>query len=173
MEPLILFYIAFTSISLFVCFLQLFISLRKRGDLIFLVGAVLSLMAFLYFGLLVLCSSSLGLSCSPFNLMRYYLVLTQAVLVTMLGTLYHLLQVKQKIYILFNATIFIFLILLSIFTPDEYLFGDNASIRQISLHYGGEIRMIDTGLTLWRILMDLTILVFVVSFILLMVKNVR
>lgn len=171
MGPVLVLYIAFAAISLFACFLQLFISFRKSGELLFLVCSILSFLVFVTFGLLVLCSSVFGESCSPYNLLRYLLILMQAVSVCMLGVLFHILKDNRKVYILINTSIFWLLILISFIVPDNVLFGDNPSIFRLSLSKGDELMMIDPGLTWWRALMDLTILIFAISSFLLLLKR--
>jgi PAS domain S-box-containing protein len=130
-------------------------------------------MALIYYGLLTACASTLGISCSPHTLWKFYLILTQAVSVTMIGAWYHILDLKQKVYILLNASIFWFLILVGFIIPESVLFGENTYFRQVVFSYGDEMRMIETGWTLWRLILDFTILVFVISTLLLLMKKIN
>lgn len=154
------FYIAFASISLFACFLQLFISFRKSGDLQFMVSALLSLIIFISFGIVVFCSTSLGRSCPQFTLLRCQLIIIQVVAIGMLGVLFHFLKDYKRRNIRYNIFILGLLILISLIVPDNILFGNDASTRHLILPHGDNILMIGTGFTLWRILIDITILVF-------------
>jgi PAS domain S-box-containing protein len=173
MGPIGIFYIAFASISLFACILQLFISFRKKGDILFLVSALLSLVVFIHFAILVLCANPLGMNCPPFTLLRYQLILSQAVIICMLGTLFHLLKSKTGLFFLGALSVSGLLLLTCLFVPDQALFGENAAIRQMTLTDGDQIVMISTGFTLWRAMKDLTILIFVISSFVLLLKKLE
>lgn len=170
MGPVSVFYIAFASISIFACFLQLFISFRKKGDLLFVVCAILSLFVFTSYFILVLCSTSFGIHCSPSTLLRYQLIFYQAVAICMLGVIFHLLKEQRKQYILLNILIIGLFLLISLIIPDNILFGENAISRRLVLPHGDNVLMIDTGFTWWRTIVDLTILMFTFSAFLLLVK---
>jgi len=171
MGPVLVLYIAFASISFFVSFLQLFISLRKSGDLLFLVCAVLSLFVFTSFSLLALCSSSFGISFPPLTLLRYVLLLYQVAAICFLGAIYYLLKVQNRLHILVNISFLGLLLLICYILPDNVLFGENATTRILVLPQGDHLLMIATGFTWWRAIIDLTVFVFSLSAFLLLVKR--
>jgi hypothetical protein len=173
MGPISIFYIAFASISLFACILQLIISFRKKGNILFLVSSLLSFVVFIHSAILVLCVNPLGMNCPPFTLLKFQLVLNQAVMIFMLGALYHLLKSKIRISFMVTLSVLGLLLLTCLFVPDQALFGENAAIRQLTLPYGDHIVMVSTGFTLWRALKDLTILIFVIYAFLLLIKKLE
>jgi PAS domain S-box-containing protein len=171
MGPVAVFYMAFASISIFACILQLAISFRKRGDIPFLIGSIFSLFIFINFSILVVCSTSFGINCPPFILFRIQLILNQAVSICMLGVIYYLMKEDRKIFLFIIIVIFGLFILVCLFIPDTILFGENAASRRMSLLNGDSILMITTGLTIWRVLNDLTILLLVFSASLIIIKR--
>lgn len=173
MGPVSIFYIAFAAISFFACLLQLFIAFRKRGDFLFLICSLLSVVVFASYGLMVLCTTVLGITCPPLTLLRYQLILNQVVSIFMIGVISQLLNDPRKLYILLNISILGLLVLLSLFIPDNILFGEHSAIRRLILPQGDNLMMIAPGLTLWRVIFDLTILLFVISTFLLLIKRLN
>jgi PAS domain S-box-containing protein len=171
--PVIIIHIAIASISLFACILQLFVSFRKERDLLFLVCAVLSIVIFISFGFSILFSSAYTVSVSPFQIFRYQLLFTQAIFLCMLGVIFHMLNDGRKLYILLNSSLFYILIAFSILAPDYVMFGETATTHRFSLPSGDNILMINSGFTIWRALVDLTILLFIVSAWLLISRNLN
>jgi len=173
MGPVSVLYIAFASFSLFACILQLLISHRKSRDVLFLIGSILSFMVFIKFTILVLCTTPVGTYWHPFTLLKYQLIFSQIVTICMLGVLYHLLNQLNKTFILINILLLGLLALISLIVPDHVLFGENATIRHLTLPLGDKIIMITPGFTLWRIFKDITILIFVVAAFLLLLKKLN
>jgi len=81
------------------------------------------------------------------------------------------LKIQGKIYILINVSIIGLLLFISLILPDEILFGVNAESRRLNMPTGDDILMVETGFTLWRALIDLTIIIFAVSMFLLLLKR--
>ena len=136
-----------------------------------MVSAILSLFVFVLFGIEVLCSSSLGISCLPFSLLRCQLIFYQVLAICLLGVVYHLLKVSKKAVFLINISIIGLLLFISLVLPDEILFGANAGSRRLILPHGDNILMVETGFTLWRAIIDLTIIVFALSAFLLFLNR--
>ncbi len=139
--------------------------------MLFMVSAILSLFVFVLFSIEVICSSSLGISCLPFSLLRSQLIFYQLLAICFLGVIYHLLKVQRKIYILINVSIIVFLLFISLILPDEILFGADTDSRRLILPHGDNILMVESGFTLWRALIDFTIIIFAVSTFLLLLKR--
>jgi len=173
MGPVFIFNIAFTAVSFFICFIALYISYKRKGDLLFSAFALLSAVSVIYFGLLSFCSLALGMNCSTEFLMRLYLVLTVAYCLTLLGVLYHQLDIDSKVYIFSNALIFWAFLLTAIFLPGKYLFAGGESIRTVTFSFGDSFNFFAEGWTFWRIMIDAVVLAFAVSCILLLLKKLE
>lgn len=163
MTPVLILHIALASISFFACVLQLIVSFRKDKDLLFLVGAVLSMVMFITFSGSIIFSSTASVSISPLNILRFQLIFTSIIFLNMLGVIFHLLQDGRKLYILLNSSLFFLIIIFSLFVPDYVLFGETGTSRRFYLPSGDSILMINNGFTLWRAMIDLVILLFTVS----------
>ena len=171
MGPISVFYIAFAAISLFACFIQLFISYRKRGELIFIVGALLSFLVFLNFTAKFLCSTNIGNLFTSFSLLRCQLILNQAVGICMLGVLFYLKTEQKRLDILLHVSVLFSFIIFSLIVPDSFLFGENTNLRSVSLRYGDTILLLDSKISIWRIMMNLSILAFFISAIILLSRK--
>jgi PAS domain S-box-containing protein len=171
--PVLILYIAFSSISLFACILFLFISFRKKKDLLLLVCATLSAVMFVTYGFSILFSATSTISYSPFLILRFKLIFTQAIYLCMLGALYHLLSDGRRLYIFINSIFFWLIIAVAIFMPDYVLFGESASTYRHYLPGGDSLLMIDKGFSNWRLLLDISILVFAISSFLLLLRNLE
>ena len=136
-----------------------------------MVCAILSLFVFTSYFIVVLCSTSFGIYCSPFTLLRYQLILYQAVVISMLGVIFHMLKDQRKHYILLNISIIGVLLLISLIIPDNVLFGENELSSRLVLPHGDNVLMINTGFTWWRAIVDLTILMLTFSAFLSLVKR--
>ena len=133
MTPVLILHIALASISFFACILQLIVSFRKNKDLLFLVGAVLSLVIFITFSGSIIFSSTASVSISPFDILRFQLIFTSIIFLNMLGVIFHLLQDGRKLYILLNSSLFFLIIIFSLFVPDYVLFGETGTTRRVYL----------------------------------------
>jgi len=171
MEPVSVLYIAFASISLFVCFLQLFLSFAKKNNILTLISLILSFVVFIRYSVIIFCSDPLGVADHHLTLLRCQLLLTQAVFICMLGVLFYFTEHTRKLIILAQVSIIGILMLLSLFIPDRLFFGTNESIYLRDLP-GGDISIISKGFTWWRIITDLTVLFFAFSAIFLIVKKI-
>jgi PAS domain S-box-containing protein len=165
MNPVPHIYVALASISFFSGCMQLYLHFRNKKDVDFLVCAILSF--FLVISLIIdaLCAAFAGSSMSGHLLLRYQLIFYHGVAICLLGAAYHLLKIRWKAYYLLIFSIFGLFILLSIFIPDRILFGTQDAIKQSSLVRGENSLMVNGGFTLWRILIDLNILAFLISVI--------
>jgi PAS domain S-box-containing protein len=164
---------AFASIALFTCMLQLFLSLKRRGDNLSLTSAVLSFIVFLRYALIFFCSSPLVINEYHLTLWRCQLILTQAVLICMVGMIYFLLKDRRKVIILINVIIISILALVALLVPDYQLFGTNEVSYMTPLDSTGNIPMIGHGLSLWRVINDITVLLFLFISLTLLAKKIR
>jgi PAS domain S-box-containing protein len=171
MGPVLVIYISFAAISLFACFLQLFLLYRKSGELLFLFCSVLSVAVFINFSVLALGSSVAVITFSPFTLLKYQLILYLVVIICIPGVVYLLLDDKRKLSILLNITALGILLLVSLFIPDNILFGASTTTRRFVSQYGDDILMIGTGFTLWRALIDLAMAIFVFYTLVLLIRK--
>jgi PAS domain S-box-containing protein len=173
MGPVFIFNIAFTSVSFFICFIALYISYKRKGDLLFPAVALLSAVSVIYFGLLSFCSLALGMDCPAEFLMRFYLVCTTAYSLTLLGVLYHQLGIDNKTYIFANSIIFWAFLLVAIILPEKFLFGEGVNVRTVTFSFGDSFHFPAEGWTLWRIMVDAVVITFAVSCILLLLKKLE
>jgi PAS domain S-box-containing protein len=121
--------------------------------------------------MLVLCYTSFGISCPPFLLLRAQLVLSQAVIIITLGVLYYILKNIKPGFLFISSLILVLLLLITLFMPDSTLFGDNAIIRILTMDQGDRFIMIGNGFTVWRLLKDVTVFIFVITAFLLLMKK--
>jgi len=98
-------------------------------------------------------------------------MLTQAISVCMLGVIYYFLGDKRKVHVFFISAIFMVLILFSFIIPDKLLYGESEPFRHFTLSSGSHIIIMENGFSLWKILMDITILTFVTFSFLLILKK--
>lgn len=171
MGPVAVFFIAFASIALFACFLQLFITFRKSGDLLFLISAILSLVVFIYFSVNFLLATTFISSNSPFVLLRGQLILTQIMAICMLSMIIHMISDRKKIYNFINTSALIIMLIVSFVVPDEILFGEQTATRSFILPHGDHILLTESGTSCWRVMINLTILLFVISSFVLLYKK--
>ena len=139
----------------------------------FIVSAILSLIMFLNFSAKFLCSTSIGDWFTTFNLLRCQLILNQAIVICMLGIIFYFVKAQKKLDILLNASIFILFMIFSLIVPDHLLFGENVTISSHLLPYGDSIFLLDNEESIWRIMMDITMLVFVISAFVILVRKLH
>ena len=89
----------------------------------------------------------------------------------MLYTLYYYIRDSRKLYILINSSFFWVLIITSILIPDYLLFDESVTTQRAIFSTGDNFLMINKGLSSWRILVDLSVFLFVFSSILLIIRN--
>jgi PAS domain S-box-containing protein len=171
MEPVSVLYIAFASISLFACILQLFLSYIKRGDIRILIISILSFVIFIRYSLIFLCSEPFGLADHLFTLLRCQLVLNQLVTVCMLGVVFYLLNLKKKFIIFLYISIISFLAILSFIIPDNLFFGNSEVIYLHDLPGSDTLPVLDHGFTWWRVMTDITIILFIFFTVLILIKK--
>ncbi len=171
MGPITVLYIALASISIFSCISQLFISYRKGGDMSFIVCAVLSLVVFISFGIGLLSSDSFRFSYPPYELLRYQLILYEVVVICLLYATFYLLKIRWKSHYLLFVLVLFLLLLFSLIVPDRILFGDDDATRRLLLPEGDNIVMINKGFTVWRMLIDLIILLLVILIFMVLIKG--
>jgi PAS domain S-box-containing protein len=163
-------HIAFASISLFACILQLFISSKRKRDLLFLANAVASAIIFVTFSFSIIFASK-HIDYPPFFILRFQLIFTIAILSSLLGVIYHIANDDRKLYIFINSSIFWVLILISLIIPDHFLFGEHASIHRHSQTAEDSFLMISKGFTTWRAFIDITIQLFIASSVLIIARK--
>lgn len=164
---------AFASIALFTCMLQLFLSLKRKGEILSVISAVLSFVVFLRYSLIFFCSSSDVINENLLTVWRCQLILTQAVLICMVGMIYFLLKDSRKVIILINVLIISILAMVTLLVPEYQLFGTVDVSYMPPLNNTGNIPMIGHGLTLWRAINDITILLFLFLTLTLLTKKIR
>lgn len=173
MGPVSILYISFASLALFICLTQLYFSYRRQGNVHFLVNSVLSLAIFIKFSFIVLCATEFGISCPPFTLLKVHLISNQLVFTCMLGALVHLLKVQRQAKNLIPILILVMLMIITIFIPDEMMFGESGAVRRLVLTHGDHLLMIATGYSFWRSLMNFSVLVFIVSSFVILLKKMN
>jgi PAS domain S-box-containing protein len=154
-------HIAFASIALFICTLQLTFAFRRKGDIIFLNGAILSFLVFIHFTVLLVIQSPGGTSSAPVTILRYRLILSQIVIIGFLRVLFYLLKSPPKLLHYIILTLILLNILMGAFLPDRILYGANPIIRMMQMPEGDQIVMIRNGFTLWRIIRNTSIVLFI------------
>jgi len=92
-------------------------------------------------------------------------------MICMLGVVFYLFKDTKKLFILLKVSIISFLMILSFIIPDNLLFGNNEAIYFHNLTNSDNIPVIGHGFTWWRVITDLTILLFAFSIIHLIVKK--
>jgi len=171
MGPISILYVAFASISLFACIIQLFFAYRKTKELVWLAGSILSITIFIFFTAWVICLTPIGVQCPPYKFLKYQLIFNQLVAIVQLGVLNHLIKNQEQNKSLISLAIFGVLMLISLSLPEHILFGTSASVSQQTLPWGDLMLVPGKGFTLWRALKDLSMLLFVIfSFLILMSK---
>lgn len=156
-----LLFIAFAAISLFICALQLTFSFKRKGDILFLVSSLMSLLVFLHFAIMMIVTNQGTAATQPFLTLRYRLILTQIVTIGFLRVLFYLLKSPGRLLQYIILTLILIIILIGGFLPESILFGENATTRILQLPEGDQIVMIQSGFTLWRLLRDISIVLFV------------
>jgi PAS domain S-box-containing protein len=164
---------AFGSIALFTCILQLFLSVKRRGDILSLLSAILSLFVFLRYSLIFLCSSPLAIAEYHLTIWRCQLIFTQLVLICMYGMIFFLLKGERKFIFFVNVVIISVLIIVSIIIPDYQLFDSKEVIYLPNLSNADNIPMLGHGFTWWRSITDLTIVLFVFSSLRVLYRKLR
>jgi PAS domain S-box-containing protein len=166
-------YTAFASIALFTCLLQLFLALKKRNDILTLVSSVLSFVVFIRFSLIALCSEPFGIADHHLLLLRCQLILTLAVIICMLGVIFHVLRDVRKIFILTQVLILSIFVILCIIIPDNLLFGEGELANFHYFNYNDSIKIIIKGFTWWRAITNISILVFTYSVSILLADKLK
>lgn len=162
---------AFASIALFTCMLQVFLALKRKGDILSLTSAILSLVVFLRYSVIFLCSSPLAIAEYHLTIWRCQLILTQAVLICMLCVIFYLLKDKRKVFIFVNVLILSILAILSLLMPDYQLFGSNEVVYLRNSTNADNIPMIGHGFSWWRAISDFSVLLFSFSSLMLLAKK--
>jgi PAS domain S-box-containing protein len=162
---------AFASIALFTCILQLFLSLKRKGDLLSLFSLFLSFTVFLRFSMVFLCSSPVTVAEHHLALLRCQLILTQVVFIFMLGEIFFLLKDPRKLILYLNIIVISLLAILCLIMPDVLLFGNKEVVYLPNIANAENMAMIGKGFTLWRAISDLSVLLFSVSMIMLLIKK--
>jgi PAS domain S-box-containing protein len=101
------------------------------------------------------------------------LLLTQLVLICMLGLIFYLIKQSRNIFIIINIVIISILAIINLIIPDYQLFGTNEVIYLPPLANADNIPMIGHGFTWWRAIADLTILSFVFSAYILLIHKLN
>lgn len=89
----------------------------------------------------------------------------------MLGVIFYIINNGKKLNNLLISAIFLVLLVFSFSAPDYVLFGESALPHRYYLPSGDSILVMNTGLTAWRAIVDLTIILFSVSAFLLIARN--
>jgi PAS domain S-box-containing protein len=173
MGPVTVLYTAFASIALFTCFLQLFLALKKRGDRLILISAVLSFVVFARYSLIFLCSSPLGIANHHMTFWRCQLILTQSVTICLIGVIFYLLKDARKVIVFLHVVFICLLVILSFLIPDNLLFGNDEGINLLDLSNSDKIPIIGKGFTWWRAITDMTMLMFAFSTVMLLMKGLK
>jgi PAS domain S-box-containing protein len=173
MGPVSVLYTAFASIALFTCFLQLFLALKKKSDILTLISSVLSFLVFLRYSLVVLCSAPLGIADDHLTLLRCQLILTQAITICTIGLIFHILKDTRKLFIFIQVLLIGLLMILCLILPDYLLFGSHEVIHFHDLSSGINDPLISKGFTWWRGIADITVLLFTFSNIMLLAKKIK
>lgn len=173
MGPVTVINTAFASIALFTCLLQLFLSLKKKGDILTLISAVLSLVVFFRYSLIFICSGPLAIAEHHLTIWRCQLILTQLVTICMLAVIFRLLKDDRKFIIFLHVLIISLLAILGLIMPDALLFGNNELIYLNNVSNADNIPMIDHGFSWWRVITNITILLFVFSALMLLVRKLN
>jgi PAS domain S-box-containing protein len=164
-------YVFMSSIALFACVLQLILSFRKSDDLTFLVGAVISLVVFTHFIAKVLCETQFGIDCPPITFYRFALVTGLAIHVSMLSIIAYMMKENRKLFFLISAIGLTVLLLASLLMPADLLFGENFTIRRLTVAFGDDVLVMNTGNTLWRLISIASVCIFVFSAYILLLKK--
>ena len=164
-------YVVFASMALFACVHGLVISYKWKGEIIYLSAAWLSLTVFVSFIFLSLCLSPWGISCPPFTMLRIEVLLGQIVVASMIWLVYFLLKISKKSYILPGTVLFFILVVLTLVLPERVLFGENASYNKVTILFDENLIRLDQHFTVWRALIDLTVLLLVVHLVLFLINQ--
>jgi PAS domain S-box-containing protein len=173
MGPVSVLYTAFASIALFTCFLQLFLALKKSGDVLTLISAVLSFVVFIRYSLISLFSAPFGMADDHLTLLRCQLILTQAIIICMLGLIFQLLKDGRKLFILLNVLLVSLFIILCLILPDNLLFGNQEVVSLQHFSHDDSMMMISKGFSWWRAITDMSILLFAFSTFMLLMKKLK
>ena len=171
MGPLSAILIAIAGISFIICLEQLIILLRRRFLYVFVFGASLSIIFFFYILVTVL---SMIRQDNPMDLLadlRIRMIFIQLVLFSFIGVTYHQLKEIKKIIMIVVAMVMLIIAGIGLGLPDQVLFGEKPGLYLIVLTTGDRILMIAPRLTTWRLLIDISCLVYLISVILILTRN--
>jgi PAS domain S-box-containing protein len=173
MEPVSVLYTAFASIALFTCLLQIFLALKKSGDVLTHISAVLSFLIFIRYSLIFFFSGPLGDTENHLTLLRCELILTQIITICMIGLIFKLLKDARRLFILLHVSIIAILLILCFILPDDIFFGSNEGFNPINITHDDSMFIVRNGFTWWRAITDLTILLFAFSTYVLLMKKLK
>jgi PAS domain S-box-containing protein len=149
-----------SAIMLAVAFNHLFLALKIKGTLVQLSIFLAGFIGIAYF-MVIYSGYTTDLNVTQLTgLYRLHLVLMQASFLGILWAYCLLFQGPSRRWIIGLISVFGPLILVSLFLPENFLFGREPSAT-ISIVFGSPVTMLGSGTFLWRLLADLSVMVYI------------
>jgi len=149
-----------SAIMLAVAFNHLFLALKIKGTIVQLSIFLAGFIGIAYF-MVIYSGYTTDLNVTQLtSLYRLHLVLMQASFLGILWAYYLLLQGPSRRWTIGLISVFGPLILVSFFLPENFLFGREPSAT-ISIVFGSPVTMLGSGTFLWRLLADLSVMIYI------------
>jgi PAS domain S-box-containing protein len=171
MGPFSAILIALGGIAFVICIFQLMILIWKKGAVIFIFGAVLSQVYFLYVITTYLAIKNQPSPSALLPDLKIQMVLFQVVILAFIGVSYLLLGVKSKILIISAILVVLLEVVIGFSLPEKVLFGEDTGLSLIVMATGERFLMIPPGFTIWRLMINVSIFTYLIFLFILLSKS--
>jgi PAS domain S-box-containing protein len=171
MGPYSFMLIAISGIAFFICILQLFMGIRKKLDMHFIIGAFSSLVLFAYAFEVSLLFIRPEVKDDIMISLRVDLLILQVLLISYIWLIQILLQGKMMLEGFIGVICLLFLVIISLLLSEKTLFGTDGGLSFTLPEARDRFYIIGQGFTVWRLMINLSILISIVSILIIVLRN--